>query len=274
MLKLLTITSLLTTNLTAKSLDDKVKSFEKHRLTANPNVQLKSLDLAFKKNLEDGWTGYLFRLDLKYQGNDVKTNDILFSNGNLVTPELRNLKGLDLKRKMHPELDKRYYQSKRLVAGNPGAKHKLVIFSDPLCPNCTATMPSLIKDVNANPNTFALYHISMPLDRLHPTARVLSRAALIAHQQGIKDVDYRLYSANFEKVFDPYKEKNEQVALDAFNKVFNTDITLAQTKNSYILKELEEDIKLSDEAFIQGTPTLFLDGEVDLTRSQYKKYIK
>lgn len=274
MLKLLTIVSLLSLSLSAKSIEDRVKSFEKHRLNANPNVKLKTLDLAFTKKLEDGWTGYLFKVSLNYQGKDVKTTDTLFSNGNLVTPELRNLKGLDMKRLMHPKLDSRYYDDSRLIAGNKNAKHKLVIFSDPLCPNCTADLPRVMKDAEANPNQLALYYVSLPLDRLHPTARTLIKAAHVARAQGVKNVKYRLYTAKFERFFDPYATKDNQKALDAFNKVFGTKITMSQVNNPKLNKKLESDIKLSDEAYIQGTPTLFLNGDVDLTRSQYKKLIK
>jgi protein-disulfide isomerase len=56
--------------------------------------------------------------------------------------------------------------------------------------------------------------------------------------------------------------------------VFGTKITMSQVNNPKLNKKLESDIKLSDEAYIQGTPTLFLNGDVDLTRSQYKKLIK
>jgi protein-disulfide isomerase len=268
------ITSLLGISLSAKSIEDRVKSFEKHRLNANPNVELKTLDLAFTKKLEDGWTGYLFKVSLKYQGKDIETTDIIFSNGNFATPELRNLKGLDQKRLMHPTLDARYYDDSRLIAGNKNAKHKLVIFSDPLCPNCTADLPRVMKDVQANPKKLALYYVSLPLDRLHPTARTLIKAAYIAKEQGVKNVKYRLYTAKFEKFFDPYATKDNQKALDAFNKVFGTKITMAQVNNTKLNKKLESDIKLSDEAYIQGTPTLFLDGDVDLTRGKYKQFIK
>lgn len=274
MLKLLMITSLLSLSVLAKSIEDRVKTYEKHRLNANPNVQLKNLKLDFKKELEDGWTGYLFKISLKYQGKDVETNDILFSNGNFVTSELKNLKGLDQKRLMHPKLDYRYYADERRIAGNKNAKHKLVIFSDPLCPNCTGDLPRIMNDVNKHPNKLALYYVSLPLDRLHPTARTLIKAAYIAKEQGVKNVKYKLYTAKFEKFFDPYATKDNQKALNAFNKVFGTSITLSQVNNSKLNKRLNRDIKLSDEAYIQGTPTLFLDGDVDLTRGKYKRLIK
>ena len=274
MLKLLTIITLLSFELLAKSLEDRIKSYEKHRVNANPNIQLKKLNLEFKKDLIDGWSGYLFKISLKYQGKDINTTDIIFSNGKLITSDLKNLKGFDFKKLMYPKLDDRYYDDSRRIAGNKNAKHKLVIFSDPLCPNCTYDLPRIYKDVQANKDKFALYYVSLPLDRLHPTVRTLIKASYIAKQQGIKDVKYKLYTANFERFFDPYEEKDNQKALDAFNKVFKTKITMAQIDDPKLNKKLEYDIKLSEEAYIQGTPTLFLDGDVDLTRSKYKQLIK
>jgi protein-disulfide isomerase len=276
MLKLSIVTTLLSTNLFASNdiNDKKILSYEKHRVAQNPQVQLKEIKIAFTKELEDGWKGYVFSLDLNYNGKDIKTNDILFSNGKFVTSELKKPTGLDLKRTLHPDLDSRYYDKKLLIAGNSDAKHKIVVFSDPLCPNCTSLMPELIKDVEAHPKKLALYYVVMPLDRLHPTARTLAKAAKIAKEQGIQDVDYKVYSAGFEKYFDPYEEKDNQKALDAFNKVVKTNITLAQVNSPKINEELEKSIKLSDDAMIQGTPTMFFDGEVDLTRTKYKEVIK
>lgn len=280
MLKLLSLVSLLTLSLqssiSAKSIDDRVYTFEKRRVTANPNIKLNSLKLVFKKDLGNGWNGYVYDLDLdiKNKNKNIKVKDTIFSNGLVVTAELKQLKnGLDLKRKMHPTLDKRYYQDTNLIAGNKNAKHKLVVFSDPLCPMCIEDVPGIIKDAQDNPNTFALYYISFPLD-MHPTARTLSIASKIAKEQGVRNVDYKVYTGNFEKYFDAYKNKDDQKSLDVFNKLLKTNITMAQIKSSKMQKYINDSLKLSDEALVNGTPTLFLDGEIDLTRSQYKKFIK
>lgn len=273
MLKLLTIASLLTTSLFANEIEKKLLYFEKQRVSANPAVKLNDLKMVFSKKLGNSWTGYLFSLSLVYQGKNINTTDILFSNGSDVTSELKKLTGFDYKRLMHPTLGLEYYDRKRLIAGNINAKNKLVVFSDPLCPNCTADIPEIIRTVKANPTVFALYYFSFPLD-MHPTAKTLVKASKVAENKGLKDMTQRLYSANFEKYFDPYQEKNEQKALDTFNKIFKTSITMAELNHPKIVADLESDIKLADKAFVNGTPTLFLNGEVDVTRSAYKGKIK
>ena len=277
MLKLLTIAGLsilISTNLFgADDIAKKLTSYEKQRISANPQVQLKSLQLAFVKNLDDGWKGYLFKLSVVLQGKTINTTDIIFSNGKQVTADLRKVTGFDYKRFMHPTLSAKYYDKKRLIAGNANAKHKLVVFSDPLCPNCTAEVPDIIKDVKANPKLFSLYYFAFPLD-MHPTAKALSKAAMIAENLGQKDVTYRLYTADFEKFFNPYELKDEKKAIDVFNKIFKTNIQLADVNNTKITIELAEDMKMSEEAFIGGTPTIFFDGEVDVMRNKYKEKIK
>ncbi len=274
MLKLLTIVSLLTISVQANGgVEKKVYSYEKQRINDNPVVQLKDLKLVFSKKLENNWTGYLFSIALVYQGKNVNTNDILFSNGTEITSELKKLTGFDYKRLMHPTLSAEYYDKKRLIAGNINAKNKLVIFSDPLCPNCIVDMSEIIKIVKANPTIFALYYFSFPLD-MHPTAKTITKASKLAEAKGLKDVTYRLYTANFEKFFDPYELKDNQKALDAFNKVFKTAFTLNELNNITITKSLEEEINLADKAFINGTPILFLNGEVDVARTKYKGKIK
>jgi len=273
MLKLLTIVSLLSISASGNELEKKLLNYEKQRISANPAVVLKDAKLAFKKDVGDGWKGYLYNLSLTYQGKNINTTDILFSNGTQVTSELRKITGFDYKRLMHPTLSSKYYDSKRLIAGNVNAKNKLVVFSDPLCPNCVDDIPEIIKLVRANPNVFALYYFSFPLD-MHPMAKVLIKASKVAENKGLKDMTYRLYTAKFEKHFDPYQEKNEQKALDAFNKIFKSNITMGEINNAKIVSDLDMDMKLADAAFVNGTPTLFLNGEIDVTRSEYKKKIK
>jgi len=255
------------------NIDEDVYTYENGRLKANPNITLKSIKLIFKKDLGDGWNGYVYSISLIHKEKNITTNDTIFSNGKIVSSDLRLLNGLDLKRKMHPTLDERYYKQSHLIAGNKNAKHKLVIFSDPLCPMCIEDTPRIIKDVQENPKELSLYYVAFPLD-MHPTAKTLSKAAMIAHEQGIKNIDYKVYNAGFDFFFDAYKNKDNQKSLDAFNKVIGTNITMKQINNKNIDKKLKYDMKLADDAFINGTPTLFLDGEIDLIRSSYKKFIK
>ncbi len=278
MLKLLMIPSLLITSIWANKVEDQILKFEKNRISKNKRIKLKEIKLFLKKDLnQNGWVGYVFDLSIVIKGKDkkdIKVKDTIFSDGKMISPELINIKTRQsFKKMMYPKLSSKYYDKKYLIAGNENAKHTLVLFSDPLCPICTEVVPEIIKDVQNNPNILALYYIHMPLD-MHPTAKLLVKASILAHQQGIKNIDYKVYTANFEKDFDAYKEKDKKKVLKIFNKRFKTKITMKQINSKKLNNKIKYDLNLAENALVNGTPTLFFDGKIDTMRNKYEKYIK
>jgi len=275
MLRSLTIATLLSSSLLANSIDDKLLKYEKHRVSRNPNIKINEVKLFLKKDLNmDGWSGYVYNINLTINGQKRDIKDIIFANKTFVTSDLRNIKtNQSMKKYMYPTLSFKYYDDKFLIAGNKDAKHKITIFSDPLCPICVETMPELIKAVKENPDELSLYYIHMPLD-MHPTAKMIVKASILAKEQGVKDIDYKVYTAQFDNDFDPYEERDKEKVLKIFNKKFGTDITMSQINSKRLDEELKRSEKLSDDALIQGTPTIFFDGEIDSMRDKYKKYTK
>lgn len=278
-LKLLMITTLLSISLVGnQEIDDNILKYEKRKISSilkRQKIELNDISIILKKDLkQDGWYGYVFNLTFTVKGKQLTQKDTLFTNGALITPELINAKTKrTFKDMMYPKLSKKYFDKKHLIAGNVDAKHTLVLFSDPLCPICLDEVPFIIKNVMENPKNIALYYYHLPLE-MHPTARTLSKASMIATEQGIKDVDYKIYTTNFGNFYDGYKEKDNQKALNYFNKTFKTNITMEQINNPKFNERLQYDMKMSDEAFVSGTPTLFLDGEIDRSRMQYEKFLK
>jgi thiol:disulfide interchange protein DsbC len=287
MLKSLMITSLLSTSIyAANSLDEKVQDYETKRIGSilkRQGIDLKEAKLVLRKDMhQDGWVGYAFNLNFNVKGKEINQKDFLFSNGNLVAPELIDIRTKrSLKDKMYPTLNKKYFSKEHLIAGNPNAKHSLVVFSDPLCPICVDEVPFIMKKIIDNPQNIALYYYHMPLE-MHPTAKTLSIASMIARDMGIKDVDYKLYDLNTKyfygedknRLYDPYKERDHQKALNYFNKHFKTNITMKQINDPKWIKKLKKDETMAEDAFVQGTPTLFFDGEVDKQRDKFEKYLK
>jgi thiol:disulfide interchange protein DsbC len=281
MLKLLTIITLLSSAAFADAkLEEFLIKFEKQRVgkqLARMGGKLKEVTIILKKELpKNGWSGYVMQLDFTLQGKTLSQRDTVFSNGELISMDLISVKNkMSFKNIMYPTLTEEFYNKKHLIAGSPDAQHKLVLFSDPLCPICIDEIPYVMKKIIDNPKNIALYYYHMPL-KMHPTAKVLSKASILATKQGIKNVDYRIYRENFpEKYkFDAYKEKDEAKVLNFFNKEFGTKITMAQINNQKLNKLLAYDEKMSEKAFVNGTPTLFFDGEYDITRSKFEKYLK
>ncbi|PIF04038.1 MAG: disulfide bond formation protein DsbA [Arcobacter sp.] len=279
MLKLLMITTLLSTSLLAnKQIDENILKYEKRKVSSilkRQNIELNDISITLKKDLnQNGWFGYVFDLTFTIKGKKITQKDLLFANGTLIAPELINAKTKrSFKDILYPKLSKKYFDKKHLIAGNPDAKHTLVLFSDPLCPICIDEVPYIIKKVMDNPKNMALYYYHMPLD-MHPTARTLSKAAMIVGEMGIKDVDYKVYTSNFGNFYDAYKETDNQKALEHFNKVFKTNITMKQINDPLLNQKLQYDMDMADKAFVNGTPTLFFDGEIDKTRMKYEQYLK
>ena len=278
-LKLLTILSLLSISLYAnKDIDNTILKYEERKIASilkRQNITLNNVSIVLKKDLQqNGWYGYVFNLAFTVKGKELTQKDTLFTNGDLITTELIDAKTKrSFKDKMYPTLEKKYFNKSHLIAGDINAKHTLVLFSDPLCPICLDEVPTIIKNVLENPKSIALYYYHMPLE-MHPTAKVLSKASMIATKMGIKDVDYTIYMTDFSKFYDAYKEKDSSVALKYFNEVFKTTITMDQINEPSLDEKLQSDMKMSEEVFVAGTPTLFLDGEIDKSRMKYEQYLK
>jgi len=281
MLKLLTITALLSTSLFANNdLDKKLIKLEKQRVGKSiqrAGGELLDATIVLKKDLKhEGWIGYTFNLEFTIQGKKLSQKDVIFTNGKLISFDLVDAKTKrSFKSIMYPTLSKKFFNKKHIITGNPNAKHSLVIFSDPLCPICIDEIPFIMKKVIDNPKNVAIYYYHLPLD-MHPTAKTLSKASIIATKQGIENVDYRIYNANFpdKYKFDAYEEKNHQKVLNFFNQEFGTNITMQEINNPELEQMIQNDIKMSDEALVTGTPSIFFDGEYDLTRSKFEEFLK
>ena len=267
MLKLLTTVAVLSSALYANAIDDKVLAFEKKRVSANPRVEIEEVSLFLKKETSvKGWNGYVFNIKAKVQGKSINAKDIVFSDGNAIAPELLDIKtGMSLKSQMVPNITKKYYDEKHLIAGTHNAKNKIVVFSDPLCPFCLDLMPDMIKHVNKYPTNTAIYYYHFPLLRIHPAAGPLSKIMVIAEQKGVKDVTLKTYEGDFEKYFS-VNEADTQKILDAANKVLGTNITLEEVNKI----SLEKDIKMGEDMMVQGTPTVYVNGKLDNTRIKYE----
>lgn len=275
MLKSLSATLLFSFSLLAAT-DADVVDFVKKQLGQNQAVVLKGIKIKNKIPLENpnGWDAYVLSMDvtLRQQGREqnVTTNDILFVNGNHLSFDFFDLKsGRSLKDQVHPSVPQGLYNDAHLIGGSKNAPHKLLVFSDPVCPFCLDYLPDIIEFVQKHPKDFALYYYHMPLVAIHPAAPIISRAMIAAQMQGRKDVVLKTYKANFEA-----SQTNEQKILEAFNAQMGTNIKPADLKDARIEKHYQEDLKAAEELMVGGTPTLFVDGKFDPTREKYKELVK
>jgi len=279
MLKLLTtIIALSSVSLFAADgsvdLDTKVTTFLQKAIAPNESYAFEKVVILKKEEMKDisGWMVYFVRIDLrltKQDGKKISVNDIIFTNGKILSKDFLDLNsGKSIKGNFSMDIDSSAYTKEHLLAGNLNAPHKIVVFSDPLCPFCMDFIPEVIADVQNYPETFALFYYHFPLN-IHPAAPTLVKAMLFAEEQGDKEIVKKVY-----KEFFDIKESDEKVILDIFNKALNKNFTVEQINQSNILKQMNTDQELANNLMINGTPTIYLDGKKDDTKRTYRKFIK
>ncbi len=279
MLKLLTIIVLSSLALyaapTASNENDaKVIGFLQKAISPNENYTFDKVVVLKKEEMKNlaGWWVYFVRIDLnltKQAGKKVSVNDIIFTNGAIVSKDFIDIKsGKSIKNNFSLDVEASAYTKEHLLAGNMNAPHKLVIFSDPLCPFCMDFVPEVITDVEKNPATFALFYYHFPLN-IHPAAPTLVKAMILAEEKGDKGIVKKVYQA----VLD-IKESDEREILAIFNETFKTNFTVEQINQPHIVKKLTDDEALANNLMVNGTPTIYLDGKKDDSKKAYQKFMK
>ena len=268
--KILSASLLLSVSLYANS-DNTIIEFEKKRVSPNPNVQVNNVSINTKKELPiQGWSGYIMDVAITIQGKEEKVKDILFSDGKYIALDLiDSVSGKSLKDLVTPNLSENYHDKSKLIAGNHDAKNKIVIFSDPLCPFCIDYVPEVIKYVQKNSDSIALYYYHFPLLGIHAASGPLVKLIDIARHKGIKDAELKAYSVNWEKYFDS-KSTDDKKILEAFNTELKTSIKLEELTAKNIEDAMQKDISMGEEVLVSGTPTIFINGVKDSSRMKYE----
>ena len=272
MLKLLTTTVLLSSVLVANP-NQKVKDFLEEKFKENPTIVNLSVEIVDRTKLRDlpGWDAVIIAVNATVKANptnrDVSQRMIWFTNGDIITKELTNMKsGESLKNTVSPVFKESYYKKQNLIYGNADAKHKVVIFSDPLCPFCGTFVPEAIEEMKKQPKKFAIYYYHFPLAGLHPASVELSQAAIAADLNGIKNVALRMYNIRI----DP-QERDVRKILEAFNRKMGTDLKASDLRGTQVQEHYKSDLKIADEVMVSGTPTMFFDGKLDRSKRLYQR---
>jgi len=270
MSKLLIITISLSSLLFSN--DEQVVNFLKKGIGSNPSIISLDIKVVSKIPLEqpEDWEAYIVQMNGEAKAGDktqkISQRSIYYVGGGMITADLYDLKtGKKLSDSMSPDFNTKYYDEAHHLFGDKNAAHKVVIFSDPLCPFCRTFVPSALNYMKKYPKTFSVYYYHFPLRSLHPAAVPLVEAALIAESKGHKNVVEGLYKVEVDG-----REANIQKIVDAFNKAQGTKIQVQDLGTSDMKKHLEHDMKVAQEHLVKGTPTVFFDGEKDVNKLKYK----
>ncbi|MGB3961117.1 MAG: thioredoxin domain-containing protein, partial [Sulfurimonas sp.] len=226
MLKLLTLSTLLSSALFAATTNKEVEDFLEKSFKNNPNITSLEVKVVERNALDgmSGWEALIVSIDatLKAQPapKQIKQKMVWFTDGTLITKELVNIKtGENLADSVSPAFKETQYKKENLIYGNANAKHKVAIFSDPLCPFCRSFVPGAIEDMKKSPELYALYYYHFPLASLHPASIELTKAAIAATLQGKKDAVLELYKIEINP-----NERDVNKILSVFNAAMKTNV--------------------------------------------------
>lgn len=270
MLRLLVILTILNSSVFANA-NKEIESFLSEKFSENPrfkSVEVKVEDSVKIKELQ-GWSGYIvdIKAHIKKPKRDIEERMIWFSNGRYITRELTDMQtGLSVRNDIIPTMKESYYRDENLIYGDKNAKHRVAIFSDPMCPFCKRYVPKAIKDMKKSPNKFAIYYYHLPLSRIHPASMSVVKCAIAAELAGVKDVELKIYNLPIKVSLG-----DEKLILEKFNKAMGTKLTLKDINSKKVLQRIKDDADISEKLLVKGTPTVYFDGKIDIVKNKYKK---
>jgi len=137
----------------------------------------------------------------------------------------------------------------------------LTEFSDFQCPFC-AKVPLLIDQVLKDyPKELRFVYKQFPLIAIHQNALTASRAALAAKKQGkFWEMHDKLFANQQALQVDKLKEYAKDIGLDVSK--FEADMASPDVQ-----KQIEDEMKLAQQAQVTGTPSLFVNGKRVTNRS-------
>jgi len=279
--------AILSLPLFASSAEDRLISFLEDRFGQNPNIKNLSVKIVESRDIPNSqptWKGNDVRPNypkpwflwkavkveirgvFKQNGKTVPINEkqIFFTDGNNFTSDLISLDGQEWKKLFEPKISLKHYRKENIISGSESSKHKIVIFSDPLCPYCQRSIPPMLEYVSKYPKTFAVYYYHLPLERIHPAAITITRLMRVAQNSGNFGVVSSGYSTKVSG-----KESNQEKIVEEFNKATGLKLTLQESLKKDVVEAVKEDMAIANDLEIRGTPTIFIDGEKSKRRDFY-----
>ncbi len=213
-----------------------------------------------------------FVIDKNGKKQTLKTPDTVFVRGELMADEIVNLKKLkSAKESSKSKADASFFDAEHLVAGSKDAKNKLLVFSDPLCPFCRDIVPDIIAAAVKHPSKLAVYHYSFPLTALHPASEAIVKAELSV-RGGVKnraEFMTKLYATEVEAEEADEGKIAAKLSSELGIKIQKSDMAKKETITEYS-KEMQAAYKL----LIRGTPTVYINGEIDQTKAKTQQLLK
>ncbi|NTV30037.1 MAG: thioredoxin domain-containing protein [Candidatus Omnitrophica bacterium] len=200
----------------------------------------------------------LEKLDEKLDALDKKVDG-------LARAGAQRLAGGDAQRAPQPVDDTKVYDlpvGDSYILGKADAPVTIMEFSDLQCPFCSRFHTPLLEAFKAYPNDVKIIFKNFPLS-MHPNARPAAKAALAAGVQGkyYEMIEQLLQNQN-ALTEDKFKEVAGKLGLNV--EQFIKDL---KDRDAEFEKKLEADLELGSKANVPGTPTYFLNGKKNNSRT-------
>ena len=254
--------------------DSEIVKFLTNALNSNQSLENPKITMLRHENLDHpkNWSAELIKISatLKQKGGKsvpVSETNTYFTDGRFLVNNMTDMKtgeriSLDIK------FPSKYYLKENLISGNVNSKHKVVIFSDPLCPFCKSKVPKALKFMMKKQDLYAVYYFDFPLKRIHPASETIVKIKdFLVNQKKETPLNATLEMYDFEinpSVSNPAKIVKE------FNKQMGYNISLKDIQGKNISKNLKKTMKIVEEIGIRSTPTFYFDGEHDKTGVKYR----
>jgi protein-disulfide isomerase len=269
----------LTFNLNAMS-EMEVKRYMKKYIEKKMHSPVKKIDVISKYHIDEvpDWEVYFLsmRIDITL-GGKTKTTTVpqtIFTKGEKITFKLMKKgmngeKNINYAKLLKPKVPKSAYDDAHFIAGSKKAPHKILVFSDPFCPYCQTKVPEVLQVVKANPKTYGLYYYHLPLLKIHPAAKLVTRAMHLFHKE--KDIDKMM--ALYDLFLEPTETDPKEI-IQAIKEKTGVTFTKKQLSTKALKDAIAVDLKMRKQLQVTSTPTIFIDGKWDRKRENYKQYAK
>lgn len=217
-----------------------------------------------------GWEMAPFTFDYVQNGVRKPVSDVVYTFGEYISADIIQAKSqVSVKELFLKTPSPAFYTKESIAAGSLNAAHKIVIFSDPLCPICKDTMKDLIQTANSHPSDLAVFVYHYPLLSLHPQSPTIIKSMLFLKSKGI-DILPLIYSYDF---VDSSSERSVLSSINSLLKVNGIKYNLVPNdlKNKKILSRYQDDLKKAKSLSISFTPSVYTDGEHDHAKKRYRQ---
>ena len=136
----------------------------------------------------------------------------------------------------------------------------LIEYSDFQCPACATYYPMVNKLAEEMGQEVRVIYRHFPLSSIHPQAELAARAAEAAGQQ---DAFWSMHDKLFGNQSTWSNQSNAEDIFISYAKDLNLDVEKFKSdmNNSDIKDAIKDDQRSGNQALVEGTPTLFLNGQ-------------